>query len=116
VAQPDGTQPDAAQADAARPLVLRAAALPVAIGRSRNQALVIDRRHAGVSGHHVDIVSIDAEGCRGVVHGDNGVVVDGTHHAPGASFDWKPGQTLLLGASSPDHPSCTLTLARHGGG
>jgi hypothetical protein len=105
----------AALADGPRRLVLRAAALPVAIGRSRSQALVVDRRHAGVSGHHVDIVAIDADGCRGVVHGDNGVLVDGVHHAPGSSFAWRPGQSLLLGAATADAPACTLTLARREG-
>ena len=105
----------AGQADGARRLVLRPGALPIAVGRSRNQALVIDRRHAGVSGHHIDIVAIDEAGCRGVVHGDNGIVVDGVHHAPGATFAWQPGQTLRLGASSPEQPGCTLTLSRRGG-
>ena len=36
-------------------------ALPFRIGRSRNQALVIDWAHEGVSGHHVDIVELDDE-------------------------------------------------------
>ncbi len=102
-------------AEAPRTLVLRSAALPIAVGRSRNQALVVDRRHTDVSGHHVDIVDIDATGCRGLVHGDNGVFVDGTHHAPGSTFEWKPGETLRLGASAVDGPSCTLTLTRLGG-
>jgi hypothetical protein len=103
------------QADGGGRLVLRRAALPVAVGRSRNQALVIGRRHAGVSGHHIDIVEIDATGCRGVVHGDNGIDIDGVHHAPGASFTWQPGQALRLGASASEPPGCTLTLARCGG-
>jgi hypothetical protein len=102
------------QADGPRRLALRADALPIAIGRSRNQTLVIDRRHAGVSGHHVDIVAVDTLGCRGVVHGDNGVDVDGRPHGPGSSFDWRPGETLRLGTSAPDEPSCTLTLSRQG--
>jgi hypothetical protein len=105
----------ALQAEGSRQLVLRRSALPIAIGRSRNQALVVDRRHGGVSGHHIDIVELDESGCRGVVHGDNGILIDGVHHATGASFAWQPGQTLLLGASTAEQPSCTLSLTRRGG-
>ena len=105
----------AAEAPGGGRLALRGGALPIAVGRSRSQALVIDRRHAGVSGHHIDIVAIDDGGCRGVVHGDNGIVIDGTHHAPGASFAWAPGQTLLLGPSAPEQPGCALTLTRQRG-
>ena len=39
--------------------------------------MVIDRRHEGVSGHHLSITDIDAAGAGGVVHGDNGVSIDG---------------------------------------
>jgi hypothetical protein len=103
------------QADGTRTLALRRGALPVAIGRSRNQTLVVDRRHDGVSGHHVDIVEIDESGCRGVVHGDNGVLIEGVHHAAGAAFAWKPGQTMRLGASVDEPPGCTLSLSRSRG-
>ena len=61
-----------------RTLPLTPALLPVSVGRSRHQTLVVDRRHEGVSGHHLDIVEIDpAGGCVVVVHGDNGVTIDG---------------------------------------
>jgi hypothetical protein len=103
------------QADGTRTLALRRGALPVAIGRSRNQTLVVDRRHDGVSGHHVDIVEIDESGCRGVVHGDNGVLIEGVHHPAGAAFAWEPGQTMRLGASVEESPGCTLSLTRSRG-
>ncbi|HEX4234832.1 MAG TPA: FHA domain-containing protein [Caldimonas sp.] len=86
--------------------------LPFTIGRSRDQTLVIDRRHAGVSGHHVVIDALDDDGVRGVVEGDNGVIVDGVRHETGARFAWRPGQTMVLGGSLPDEPPCSLVLAR----
>ena len=91
-------------------------ALPLGIGRSRGQAIVIDRRHEGVSGHHVAIDEVDGGGVRGVVHGDNGVIVDGVQHAAGARFSWQPGQTLILGGALPGEPACSLALVRHGQG
>ena len=87
-------------------------ALPFQVGRSRNQALVIDWAHADVSGHHFDIVAIDDSGASVVVHGDNGVTVDGVAHAVGARFRWKPGETLTLGRSVGPASACTLTLSR----
>jgi pSer/pThr/pTyr-binding forkhead associated (FHA) protein len=95
-----------------RTLELRAAALPVSIGRSRNQTLVVDRHHEGVSGHHLDLTELDDAGVQVVVHGSNGVLVDGTLHGPGMRFRWSAGQTLVLGASPDDHPPCRLTLER----
>jgi hypothetical protein len=95
-----------------RRLELHGAALPLAVGRSRNQQLVIDRAHEAVSGHHLDITELDASGAQVVVHGDNGVMVDGTSHAAGSSFRWKPGQTMVLGAGLEDHPACSLVLTR----
>ena len=93
---------------------LAADALPLTIGRSRDQALVIDRRHPGVSGRHVAIDSVDDDGAHGIVHGDNGVDIDGSHHGPGERFDWHPGQSMVLGGALPGEPACTLVLARHG--
>jgi hypothetical protein len=87
-------------------------ALPFRVGRSRNQALVIDRAHAEVSGRHFEIVALDDSGAQIVVHGDNGVAVDGTSHGPGTQFKWKPGETLLLGGATGPASQCTLTLAR----
>lgn len=95
-----------------RTLELRAAMLPITIGRSRTQQLVIDRVHEAVSGHHLDIVELDEAGAQVLVHGDNGVVVDGVPHPVGARFRWKPGQAMVLGAGLHDHPACTLVLAR----
>jgi len=86
-------------------------AMPFRVGRSRNQALVIDRAHADVSGRHFEIVALDTTGAKAVVHGDNGVVVEGFHYGPGAEFHWKNGETLSLGSSS-DAARCELTLAR----
>lgn len=85
---------------------------PFSIGRSRTQALVIDWTHEGVSGHHVDLVEPDAAGVRVVVHGDNGVTVDGAQHAAGSDFRWRVGQTMRLGRAVHDEPECALTLSR----
>ena len=101
----------AASGSGLRTLELRASALPVSVGRSRNQTLVIDRRHEGVSGHHLDIIDLDDDGRQVEVHGDNGVLLDGVHHGPGARLHWMPGQTLVLGGSPHDVPTCQLTLA-----
>jgi pSer/pThr/pTyr-binding forkhead associated (FHA) protein len=97
-----------------RTLELRPGSLPVTVGRSRNQTLVIDRRHEGVSGHHLDIVELDESGAQVAVHGDNGVLIEGVPHATGTRFRWKVGETMVLGASPHDHPTCTLTLTRQG--
>ena len=85
-------------------------AVPFRIGRSRNQALVIDWAHADVSGRHFEIVALDATGAKVVVHGDNGVVVEGLSYGPGAEFHWKNGETLRLGSSGARTP-CELTLS-----
>ena len=95
-----------------RRLELRADALPVSVGRSRNQTLVVDRQHEGVSGHHLDITELDESGVQVAVHGDNGVLVDGVRHGPGTRFRWLAHQTLVLGASAHEHPTCRLTLVR----
>ena len=72
-------------------------ALPFRVGRSRNQALVIDWAHEDVSARHIEIVALDDAGASVIVHGDNGVTVDGNAYGSGAHFRWKPGETLLLG-------------------
>ena len=87
-------------------------ALPFRVGRSRNQALVIDWAHADVSGRHFEIVALDESGAQIVVHGDNGVTVDGTSHGPGSQFKWKLGETLVLGGGAGQASLCTLTLSR----
>ena len=104
----------ATQASGERSHAIAADALPLTIGRSRDQAIVIDRRHPGVSGQHVAIDSVDDDGAHGIVHGDNGVDIDGSHHGPGESFDWHPGQSMVLGGALPGEPACTLVLARDG--
>ena len=90
----------------------RAGELPLAIGRSRSQALVIDRRHLGVSGRHLEIVALDAEGLSLQVHGDNGVLLDGRHHRAGSRLRWAPGQALVLGNAADEADACVLQLAR----
>lgn len=102
------------QGGSVRTVELRANLLPVSVGRSRNQTLVIDRRHDGVSGHHVDIVEIDEQAALVQVHGDNGVLLDGEHHGPGERVTWHVGQTMVLGASALDEGACTLVLANGG--
>jgi FHA domain-containing protein len=84
-------------------------ALPFRVGRSRNQALVIDWTHADVSGRHFEIVALDVAGAKVVVHGDNGVMVEGSSYGPGSEFVWKRGETLRIGASGT--APCELTLA-----
>ncbi|HVJ73342.1 MAG TPA: FHA domain-containing protein [Casimicrobiaceae bacterium] len=104
----------ATQASGERSHAIAADALPLTIGRSRDQAIVIDRRHPGVSGQHVAVDAVDDDGAHGVVHGDNGVVIDGVAHGSGERFDWRPGQTMVLGGALPGEPACTLVLARDG--
>jgi hypothetical protein len=87
-------------------------ALPFRVGRSRNQALVIDWAHDEVSARHIEIVAVDDAGASVIVHGDNGVTIDGHVHGPGASLRWRPGQTLLLGSVDGRSPACKLTLSR----
>jgi FHA domain-containing protein len=98
-------------ASGARLVELDPDVMPFRVGRSRNQALVIDWAHADVSGRHFEIVALDASGAKVVVHGDNGVTVEGSSYGPGAEFHWKNGETLRLGASGGPSP-CELTLAR----
>ena len=99
----------ACMASGTRSLEIGPDAVPFRIGRSRSQALVIDWAHADVSGQHFEIVSLDAIGAKAIVHGDNGVVVDGVRYGPGAQFQWKNGETLRLGSSDAPTP-CELTL------
>jgi hypothetical protein len=100
----------AVQASGVRTIELDTNPLPLAVGRSRNQALVVDRQYESVSGHHLDIVEIDSHGVQVLVHGDNGVVVAGHTHPPGTRFVWRSGECMVLAASPNDHPTCTLTL------
>lgn len=95
-----------------RTLALVASRLPVSVGRSRHQTLVVDRSHEGVSGHHLDIVELDASGgCVVVVHGDNGIAIDGVQHATGARVPWQAGHKLVLGDAGPASVPCVLELA-----
>jgi pSer/pThr/pTyr-binding forkhead associated (FHA) protein len=101
-----------AQASGTRSLDVGTASLPVTVGRSRNQTLVVDRRHDAVSGHHLDLVACDEEGAEVVVHGDNGVWVEGRARPAGARLRWAVGETLVLGGAPDAGPK--LTLARAG--
>jgi hypothetical protein len=95
-----------------RTLPLTPALLPVSVGRSRHQTLVVDRGHEGVSGHHLDIVELDPDGaCVVLVHGDNGVTIAGVAHAAGARVRWQPGEKLVLGDASQAPVLCMLELA-----
>ena len=85
--------------------------LPLRIGRSRGQDLVVDWTHEGVSGHHVDIASVDAAGADVHVHGDNGVTVGGVTHRAGDRFRWNVDERMTLGRASGDEPECVLWLA-----
>jgi hypothetical protein len=85
---------------------------PICVGRSRNQDLVVDWAHQGVSGHHVDITSFDEEGADVEVLGDNGVSVDGVRHPAGHRFRWRVGERMTLGRPAESEPACTLTLVK----
>ena len=104
----------AQMASGVKTIELRADALPVSVGRSRSQTLVIDWAHEGVSGHHMDISAIDDSGVAVEVHGDNGVSVAGTPYSQGARLRWKPGESMVLGRTIGREPECRLTLTRHG--
>ena len=95
-----------------REIELADQSLPFGIGRSRNQALVVDGAHADVSGRHVEIVGVDDAGASVVVLGDNGVTVDGIAYGSGARFVWKRGETMVLGRGDAGGPACTVALAR----
>jgi pSer/pThr/pTyr-binding forkhead associated (FHA) protein len=82
------------------------------VGRSRNQDVVIDWAHQGVSGHHVDIVECDPSGAVVIVHGDNGVSVDGVSHRAGTRFRWSIDQPMLLARALDGETPCALTLER----
>ncbi|WP_119157745.1 FHA domain-containing protein [Caldimonas tepidiphila] len=97
-----------------RTLALDAAALPASVGRSRSRTLVVDRAHESVSGHHLDIVALDEAGAELLVHGTNGVTLDGVAHPPGARLRWPPGRTLQLGRPGPQEPPCLLRLMHRG--
>ena len=104
----------ARMASGSRSIDIGSDALPLRIGRSRNQALVVDWAHSDVSGHHLDIVSFDQSGATVLVLGDNGVTVDGTLHGPGTEFRWQPGESLKLGQATEPATACELTLSRAG--
>jgi len=98
----------------ARVHAIRRSELPITIGRSRGQTVVIDWSHEGVSGHHVLVDAIDEQAAHGMVEGDNGIEIDGKRHDAGARFRWQLGQTMVLGGALPGEPRCALTLARRG--
>jgi hypothetical protein len=104
----------ARMASGVRTVDLRGGELPFSIGRSRNQKLVVDWAHEGVSGHHLDISAIDAEGASVIVHGDNGVRIGGRLYPPGAQLRWKAGESMALGSGAGHEPECGLTLAHRG--
>lgn len=85
---------------------------PFRIGRSRTQDLVIDWAHEGVSGHHVELLAPDETGVSLLVHGENGVLVDGITHGAGARLRWNVGERLQLGRAVHGEPDCTLVLSR----
>ncbi len=85
---------------------------PLRIGRSRTQELVVDWAHEGVSGHHVDLVARDETGVDVIVHGENGVSVNGTMHSAGARLHWRIGEIMRLGRAVQGEPDCTLVLSR----
>ena len=101
----------ASMASGTRTLAIGDKAVPVTVGRSRNQDLVVEWAHEGVSGHHIAITNVDDTGADVEVLGDNGVTVDGTRHAQGNRFHWRVNERMTLGRASGDEPECTLTLS-----
>ena len=59
-------------------------------------------------------IDCDADGASVVVHGDNGIALDGTLHRAGTRFRWGLNQPMTLARPSADNPPCTLTLAARG--
>jgi pSer/pThr/pTyr-binding forkhead associated (FHA) protein len=104
----------AQMASGERTVELRASALPVSIGRSRKETLVIDWAHEGVSGHHLEISAIDESGVTVEIYGDNGVSIGATSYSQGAHLTWSPGEAMILGRPAGREPECRLTLARVG--
>jgi pSer/pThr/pTyr-binding forkhead associated (FHA) protein len=90
---------------------LRAGELPFSVGRSRNQGLVIDPAHEGVSGHHVDIIDIGEAAATILVHGDNGVTMADASYPPGSRLRWRVGESIALGRIVGREPECRLTLS-----
>jgi FHA domain len=113
-AQPALFRLSAQMASGERTIELRESALPVSIGRSRKETLVIDWAHEGVSGHHMEISAIDENGVTVEVYGDNGVSIGATSYPQGAHLAWSPGEAMILGRPSGREPECRLTLARLG--
>jgi hypothetical protein len=64
-----------------------------------------------VSGHHLDIETIDDDGADVRVFGDNGVKIGGIVHPAGTQFRWRAGEAMTLGAAGKES-ECTLTLSR----
>jgi pSer/pThr/pTyr-binding forkhead associated (FHA) protein len=100
----------ASMASGVRTLSLVDKAVPMRVGRSRDQDVVVDWAHEGVSGHHIDIANLDESGAEIEVHGDNGVTVNGVVHPQGHRFRWRVGERMTLGRASGEEPECTLTL------
>ena len=59
-----------------------------------------------------NLVELDEEGAKVVVHGDNGVSVAGVTHARGSHFRWQRGEKMYVGRTTGREPECTLTLSR----
>ena len=92
---------------------LAARTRPFRIGRSRNQALVIDWAHEDVSGHHVDLAveptpRVRRSSCMATTASRS----TASRTRAGTQFRWQPGQTMRLGRAVDDEPECTLTLSR----
>ena len=125
---------DAADADpASRPRRAALLTLTGAAGDRRAHAGAARRRAAGdASAARATSTLVDRPRARGgvgpsprhrrasttagaqvVVHGDNGVIVDGVHASGRARASaGRSAQAMVLGAPAGDEPACTLTLAR----
>ena len=83
-----------------------------AIGRSRGQAIVVDRRHQGVSGHHLEIDAIDEQAAQGTCTATTASSIDGRRHAPARASTGRSATMLCSAARLPGEPACRFVLAR----
>jgi pSer/pThr/pTyr-binding forkhead associated (FHA) protein len=101
---------EATTAEGVRAVPLETSRLPWSVGRSRRSAMVVPGIHEGVSGHHLEVVTLDEDGAEVLVHGGNGVRQGRTAYGAGDRFRWRVGEVLELGRASAHEPRFALKL------
>lgn len=86
--------------------------MPVRIGRSPTNELVVPQSQANVSREHLVVHSITEAGMDIEVIGRSGVMLESTLHRKSERFNCSWGATLLLTRPRDGRPPCTLTLLR----